>query len=375
MERVLQVIGSLNNGGSQAMIMNIYRNIDRTKVQFDFVIFHNEERFFAKEIENLGGKIYYIEEFKFGNLISFYKKWRNFLKEHEEHRIVHGHVRSVAAIYLYAAKKENRVAIAHSHNTSSGKGYKAIIKNLLQVPIRYVADELMACSKQSGVWLYGRNKKFTVINNPVDCDKFSFNEENRTKLREELCLKGKKVLVHVGRFNVQKNHSFLIDIFNEYARINDDAILLLVGSGELENEIRIKVDKLGLADKVIFMGVRADVENILSASDLMLFPSLHEGLPVSLVEAQANGLPILASDTVTKEVNITGLIEYEALESDLKHWSTHIQNMCNVDWKRGQYSAIVKQHDYGAVECAENISKQYKQYLNKHLGLYEDIFR
>lgn len=315
MVRVLHVIGSLNNGGSQAMIMNIYRSIDREKVQFDFIIDREEEIFFADEIKQLGGKIYVMPIFNLKNIFNFIREWNRFFCEHKEYRIIHGHVRSTAAIYLYIAKKYKLKTISHSHSTSSGNGILAIIKAILQYPIRYVADEFIACSQESGIWLFGkrvcRKDNFFILKNAIDCEKFSYDEVIRREIREELKIEEDDILIgHIGRFEFPKNHDFLVDIFKEVNRKNPKLKLCLVGDGSKKIYIENKVKRLNLERDVVFLGVRNDINKLMMAFDLFVFPSIFEGLPVTLIEAQASGLKCIISNNITREVNISKDIDY-----------------------------------------------------------------
>lgn len=369
MVRVLQVIGSLNNGGSQAMIMNIYRNIDRSKLQFDFIIDRADELFFADEIIELGGKIYTMPTFSLKNSFEFIKAWHTFFKEHPEYKIIHGHVRSTASIYLKIANRYGLVTIAHSHNTSSGKGITSILKNILQYPIRYTADDLFACSRFAGEWLYGknvvRNENFFVIKNAIETDKFVHNLQVRNNKRKDMGLEGKFIIGHIGRFHEQKNHTFIIDIFKEIYKINGDSVLMLVGDGKLRQLIEEKANKMGLKDSVIFMGVRSDIPELLQVMDVFLFPSLFEGLPVTVIEAQAAGLKCFLSDTITKEVVITDLITSIGLDKSATYWANLIVGFIDGYSRKNMYSEILK-NEY---DIKENAQRLQCFYISKHKKL------
>ena len=331
MIRVLHVIGSMTSGGAEAFIMNYYRNIDRSKVQFDFAVRTNEKCFYDDEIESLGGKIYRVPAFNGKNPISYKKAWEKFFKEHTEHSIVHGHLGSAAAIYLKVAKKFGKITIAHSHNTNPPKlSLREIVWRFWSYPTRNIADYLFACGEQAGIDRYGKKKDIIVINNAIDVDKFQYNVDARNKIRKEFAIADDKFVVgHVGRFNVQKNHLYLIDIFNKVHEKNPNAVLLLVGSGELEETVKEKVKYYNLNDSVIFAGVRKDLYDIYSAMDVFVFPSLFEGLPVVSVEAQASGIRFICSNAVKKEANITGLIDFLDLEEDIQVWVDKILEYSN----------------------------------------------
>ncbi|PFW49685.1 glycosyl transferase family 1 [Priestia megaterium] len=310
------------------MVMNLYRNIDRSKVQFDFIIHTKDKCDYHEDIVSLGGRIYSIPRYKGVNFFQYMRAWHRFLKAHPEYKIIHGHVRSTASIYLRIAKKYGLVTIAHSHSTSSGTGFAAILKNLLQYPIRYTADYLFACSKSAGVWLFGKRatkkEKFLILKNAIDTKKYIHDHNTRLEKRKELQIEGKFVIGHVGRFSTPKNHDLLIEIFKVVHDKNKNAILLMVGDGELRPIIENKVNDLGLTNSVIFMGVRSDIPEILQAMDVFLFPSLFEGLGIVAIEAQAAGLPCIVSESIPKEAYITDLIKSLPFSNSLDEWAEHI---------------------------------------------------
>ncbi|EIT83972.1 glycosyltransferase EpsF2 [Fictibacillus macauensis ZFHKF-1] len=333
MIRVLHVFGGLNKGGAETMIMNLYRQIDRSKIQFDFVLHHPEKNDYANEILSLGGKIHVIPKFRGTNYIEYINSWRNFFKTHSEYKLIHGHVRSTAALYLLVARKYGLKTIAHSHSTFSGFGLAGIYKKILQFPIRFIADYLFSCSNVAGEWLYGKKhtfkKNYYVQKNAIDINKYTFSEQIRNKKKRELNLEGKFVIGHIGRFTKAKNHKFLLKLFKEIYFRNLDSVLLLVGEGELKESIIKSSKQMGISDRIIFTGVRNDIPDLLQVMDMLLFPSLYEGLPVTLIEAQASGLPCVVSDNVTKEVEITDLLTYVCLDGKLESWIKAINTGTN----------------------------------------------
>ena len=326
--RVLQVFGRLDRGGAETFIMNVYRNIDRSKVQFDFIVHTADKCAYDDEITALGGRIFRVPRYNGKNHFRYKKEWNLFFRQHTEYKIIHAHIRSTAAIFLNIAKKYGLVTISHSHNDSSGKGFSATIKNILQYSLRNIADFLFACSKQAGEWLYGKKacakKNFHVIPNAIDTEKFIYDPVARESKRKELSLENKFVVGHIGRFDTQKNHDFIVNIFEKIYRKNNKAVLLLVGDGTLRSKIEQKVETFGLKDNVIFAGVRSDVPDLLNTMDVFLFPSLWEGFGIVLLEAQATGLRCVVSDVVSQEVKITKLLECVSLEKSASHWADKV---------------------------------------------------
>lgn len=318
--RVLHVLGMLNRGGAESMVMNIYRNIDRKKIQFDFIVHGKEKGDYEAEILRLGGRIYRLPSYKVYNHSQYKSSWHKHFTSHPEHKIIHGHMTSTASIYMKIAKLYTRLSISHSHNTSTNPGIKSIVKQMLRKSLPDIPNELLACSTEAGKWLYG-NRDFKILKNAIDTDKFKFDIERRNYKRTELGIANEFVVGHVGRLTYQKNHEFLLYIFSEIIKDVPNARLLLVGQGELEKDIKKKINELGLDDKVELLGVRADVNELIQAFDVFIMPSYFEGLPVTLVEAQAASLPCVVSDTITKDINITKYIEYISLEKSSREWA------------------------------------------------------
>ncbi len=328
------------------MILNLYRNIDRSKIQFDFIIHTEEKCAYHNEILEMGGRIFTIPRYSGKNHFAYKTAWHSFLKDHPEYKIIHGHMRSTASIYLNIAKIYGLMTIVHSHSTSSGNGISAIAKNLLQYPIRFTADYFFACSRLAGVWLFGEKvcekQNFIVLNNAIETHKFTFNKEVRRKKREEFHIQDQFLIGHVGRFHAPKNHKFLVDILKMIHEKNKDTVLMLVGDGDNRQEIQKKVHDLGLNDSVIFAGVRTDIPELLQAMDVFLFPSLFEGLPVSVIEAQAAGLPCVISDRITTEVKISDLITSISLGEPTEHWAETVLRYPGQSNRKDTYSEITK---------------------------------
>jgi glycosyltransferase involved in cell wall biosynthesis len=326
--RVLRVVGRMNRGGLETIIMNAYRIIDREKLQFDFVVHTEEECAYDEEIRSLGGRIFNMPSYNGKNHFQYVKAWRNFFQEHPEYKVIHGHVRSTASIYLKIAKGFGLTTIAHSHNTSSGRNLQAIVKNALQLPIRYYADYLFACSTPAGKWLFGENvtskSNFKVIPNGIDSQKYTYNPEISAEVKRDFGIGDEVVIGHVGRFHKQKNHLFLLSVFKEINRKNPNTILMLVGEGSLRNQITKQVEECGLTNKVIMTGSRNDVPRLMQAMDIFVFPSLFEGFGNVIIEAQAAGLPCIVSSTIPKEVELTSLVDFVPLNKSAEFWASKI---------------------------------------------------
>ena len=366
MIRVLQMIGSLNIGGSQAMILNLYEAIDRTKVQFDFILDEPTQRELADRVIQLGGKIYEMPKFTGKNFFEVKRAWKSFFAEHPEYKILHSHVRSYASIYFPIAKKYGVTTIIHSHSTSNGSGIKSLAKAMLQRPIRYMADYLFACSSASGQWLYGNSvtskSNFKVIPNCIDISRFSFSNEKRAIGRQQLQIDlDDFVIGHVGRFHPVKNHRFLVDVFAEICKEKHNAKLLLIGDGELFGDIRSYCENLGLTDKVIFAGSQRDTSLYYSVMDVFVFPSLWEGVPVSVVEAQTSGLPCLISDVITNDVVLIDSVKKKALTENEIEWAKKIKSMTRSDNRHLDEKQLCLLHAFDSYSVADSLTSFYEK--------------
>lgn len=300
--RVLQVIGAMDRAGAETFIMNLYRNMDRSVMQFDFLVNAEKPSDYDEEIEELGGIIYRIPRYLIYNRPSYRKAVRDFLSAHPEHAIVHGHIGSAAPIYLEEARKQGRFTIAHSHSDSTWSTPVDAFSTLIMKPVRWHADHFMACSPKAGLNRFGKKvvngSAYSLVNNGIDARVYTRDEDSIRTAKRTLGLGTEPVFGHVGRFTTAKNHPFLIRAFAALTRQLPDAMLLLVGRGEDESKVRKQVHDAGLDDRVRFLGVRSDVPQVLNAMDAFLFPSVFEGLPVALVEAQAAGLQCVISDQI-----------------------------------------------------------------------------
>ncbi|WP_438838456.1 glycosyltransferase [Streptococcus pluranimalium] len=335
--RILHMIGSLNIGGSQTMVMNLYRNLNREKIQFDFIVDRKDELFYAQEIEELGGRIYYFPTFNGKNIFSLKKLWKAFLQEHDNYKAIHFHVRSYISLIIPTIKKFNIPIISHSHSISSGSDFSAKIKNILQYPIRYQANYFLACSDEAGMWLFGknilRNKNYFTVKNAIDGEKYFFDENLRDSVRSEFGLTESQYLFgSVGRATQVKNQLFLIEIFYELQK-EIDSKLIIIGDGELLPLLKNRAEELGIGNKCIFPGNIKNVEKYYHAMDSFIFPSLWEGLGISVVEAETSGLKCFVSNNVPKSVDIgSNLINVIDLEHGASLWADEIVN--KLDYNR-----------------------------------------
>ena len=355
--RVLHVVTYMGRGGLETMIMNYYRHIDRTKVQFDFLVHRDFEADYDKEVRELGGKIY-----RLPNLNPFSKtyidKLDDFFAEHREYKIVHSHLDCMAGIPLKYAKKNNvPIRIAHAHSSSQTKDKKYLLKLLYKRNIPKYATHLFACAEDAGRWMFG-GPEFTVLNNAIDSKDYIQNNDVRQRVREELAIPPNTFVVgHVGRFAPPKNHRFILQIFSKVLEKNKNSILLLVGDGELRKETEKQAAELGIAEKVMFTGLRSDVPKVLQAMDVFLFPSIYEGLPVSIVEAQAAGLPCLISDKVPIECKKTDLVFQYHLSDGAEKWADYVEKVSTI--KKRDTSKEIKTAGFDICENAKWLEKFY----------------
>lgn len=356
--RVLHVIGIMNRGGAETMIMNLYRNIDRSKVQFDFVENSSEPAVFDREILALGGKIYRCPHYNGRNHFTYVNWWVRFFQDHPgEYPIVHGHLGSTAAIYLRIAKKNGAYAIAHSHSSGTDHSIKSFLYQVMSYRTRNTADYFFACSEAAGRDRFGEKtvtqKNYSVLNNAIDTRRFVFQPSVREEVRKEFGFRENNIVIgHIGRFTSEKNHAFLLRVFAEAMNQNDSARLLLIGNGPLHQQTVHTAEELGLMPYVTFTGVRGDVERLLQAVDVFTLPSIYEGLPVTLVEAQASGVPCVISDAIPAESVITeGLVTALALDAPVREWADRILTAAGT--VRADRTREVKAHGFDIQETAK----------------------
>lgn len=331
--RVAQIMGKWLGGGVESVVMNYYRHIDRNKVQFDFICDEDSKYIPREEIESLGGKIILIPPYQ--KPFKYHKELKRVLKN-GNYKIVHSHISTMSFFSLWAAKSAKvPVRIAHAHSTTNKQEKKKnLMKQVLRPFSKVFATDYFCCSELAGRWLFGNKTydqgKVYLLNNAIDVDKFKYDEKIRKAKRKELKIKDKDLVIgHIGRFVQQKNHSFLIDIFNEVHKQNKNTVLLLAGEGPLKEEIENKVKELGLEKNVMFLGQRNDANELYQTMNAFVLPSLYEGLPVVGVEAQAAGLPCFFSTDMTKETKVLQTSKFISLTHTPQYWAKEMLKQLN----------------------------------------------
>lgn len=360
---VLHVLGGVGLGGAESRIMDLYRQMNREEIQFDFLVHdlavrngflevrqdggtekkqgktHGHVRkpqFYDEEIQAMGGHIYVLPKFKVYNYFSYKRAVRDFFAAHREFQVVQGHMTSTAGIYLPIAKKSGvPVVAAHARNAGVVKGLKGLATRFFRRGLAGKADYCFACSALAGQDVFGGEAMNTgrvkIIHNAIDVERFTYDEKVRQEVRAQLGISDGLVLGHVGRFEYQKNHPYLMDVFAAVCRERQDARLLLLGEGVDKPAMEEKCRQLGIADRVRFLGNRRDAQRFYQAMDLFLLPSFFEGLPGVLVEAQAAGLRCIVSDTVTREAQATDLVTYLSIGEPPARWAAEIIKQADYD--------------------------------------------
>ena len=365
--RVASVIGRYIGGGVEAVTINYYRNIDKNKVQLDFICDEDSTNIPYEEIERMGGKVIIIPSYS--KPFKYHKALKRVLKE-GNYKIIHSNINTLSVFSLFAAKCAGvPIRIAHSHSTTNKKEKKKnLMKQVLRPFSKVFATDYMCCSELAGRWLFG-NKEYDkgnvyLLNNAIDLDKFKYNESLRKKKRKELGIKDDALVIgHIGRFVAQKNHDFLIDIFNEIHKKNNNSILLLAGQGPLMEDIKNKVKELNLDDNVKFLGQRNDANELYQAFDVFLLPSLYEGLPVVGVEAQAAGLLCYLSDDMTKETKVLDITKFMSLNNSPKEWADNILDDVK-KYKRIDTSKEMTAKNFNIKEEAKKLEEYYLNLYN-----------
>lgn len=353
---ILYFVDYMLRGGIQSLVIDWVSRFDKKKIQVDILLLDDGNKYELEEkLKELGCNVYKLDGIWINNISDYFKQAKaldHFFKEHHNYQVLHMHSTSKNFLVLkYAQKYSIKTRIIHSHNINfqTKNIIKKMMGNVLKIPMKKYSTDYFACSKIAGEWLFGKkivnSNKFKVIHNAVDYEKFKFNKKYRETIRKEFGIDENTILIgNVGRLENQKNHKFLINIFYEYKKINNDSKLILVGIGSLEQDLKEQIKVLKLEKDVIFAGFRNDVYKIIQAFDLFLMPSINEGLPVVGVEAQASGLPVVVSKkVVTEELNISNNVTYISLSKKAEEWAKIIYTL---DLKRKDNYSIMKKKQY-----------------------------
>lgn len=355
--RVLQVVTIMNRGGIETMIMNYYRAIDRTKIQFDFLVHRQERGDYDDEIESLGGRIFRSLPIRPWRYYQYFRWLDTFFYKHNKYIAIHSHIHENSGfIFKYASKYRINNLLCTSHIAIKHFDYKIIFRIYAKYYLDKYCTQRLACGNKAGKYLYG-NKPYSVVKNAINTSEFVFNDSIRQQIRKDLNLDDCFVIGNIARFSPQKNHVFILKIFKELILQHEKSILVLVGTGETEKDIKNIALQLNVLEKVRFLGLRQDINNILQAFDVFLFPSLYEGLPVSIIEAQASGLPCILSNTIDPETAITDNVEFLSLDAPISQWVEII--LSKMDFDRTDQSNKISLAGYDVTENSNYLCEHY----------------
>lgn len=364
--RVLHVLGNTQLGGAESRIMDLYRHIDRSRVQFDFLVHTAKEGHFDKEISELGGRIFRVPRFRIYNIFAYKKALGEFFKEHHEFRAVQGHITSSASIYLPAAKKAGiPITIAHARSAGVDKGIKGKLTRWMRRNLSKKTDYMFTCSRIAGISVFGEKAaaegKTVFIPNAIDCKAFDYNPERREEIRKDLGIADKYVIGHVGRFHYAKNHEYLLWVFAklcENGEAGREYALILLGEGSGMENAKVLAGKLGIENKVYFLGNHSNVYDYYQAMDYFVYPSRFEGLPGTVVEAQSAGLRCVMSDSICEEVVVTDLVHTMSIEDEPAEWAEYISN--TADYERKGHVTEMQKAGFDVNAQAEIMMKFYE---------------
>lgn len=366
--RIAHVIGKMRNGGVEAVVMNYYRNIDRTKIQYDFIFDSDSSNpILLDEIESLGGGFIVVPPYQ--KPIAYHKALCKFFRRNK-YPLVYSHINTLSVFPMFAAWRAGvKIRVAHNH-TTAGRGSGEFKRNVMKYCLRPFAKvfptRMCACSEYAGRWLFGdramASGRVTVWPNAIETERYAYNESVRNEIRKSLKLTDKFVVGHAGRFMSQKNHGFLVDIFTEIHRRREDSVLLLAGDGPLMDSVREKVSRLGLNDSVIFLGSVHDMERYYQAMDVFVFPSLYEGLGIVAVEAQNSGLPVIASSEIPVEAKICDNFRFMSLKKSAGEWADEALRISDGHVRRDM-SSYAREAGFDVKVQAAKMSEWYCQLL------------
>lgn len=335
MKRLLCITANMNAGGAETFLMKIYRNIDKSKYQMDFIVSYSGKNYYEEEIQKMGGRIFYVPP-KSKNFIKSFFGVMKIVKDNNYQHVIRVNEHSLSTLDLLAAKIGGaKKLIMRSSNANSGSTFKVILHKIFRPLAIVIPNVKIAPSTDAAEYTFGKkqvkNNKVIILNNGLDIKQFTFDSKIRNKIRNELNINDKFVVGHIGRFNEQKNHLKLIEIFNELYKRNNKSILVLIGKGSLEKAIKMRVKELGIENSVLFLGEKDNINQLLFSFDILVFPSKYEGMPNVLIEAQTTGLKCIVSDSITQEANVIGLIKYISLTDSLDRWCNEILAIDNIN--------------------------------------------
>lgn len=368
MIKILMLVSNLRAAnGVASFAMNYYKNLDHSKVQMDFALYSDRKSTAYSLIEDCGGKIFILPSIK---KMQEHIKVCNEVLENGKYDVIHDNTLHISIPMMWCAKKAGiPVRILHSHNTKLGETYQKEIRNKLFLPfLRGLATDYVACSELAGKAMFGKNQ-FEVIPNVINTERYCFSENVRNCIRKETKTESKFIVGTVGRLSEQKNPFFALDVVANLLNIIPNMEYWWVGSGKLDEQAFQYARSKGLSEKIRFLGSRTDVMELYQAMDCFFLPSLFEGLPVTGVEAQAMGLPIVASDTVTNEMVYTNLVDYVSLSEPVEVWAKHLKTALDCKVDRASYSNKLKQSIFSDVGCGERLTNLYTEMLHKRGGM------
>jgi glycosyltransferase involved in cell wall biosynthesis len=354
----------MDYGGVETLLMSIYRCIDRNRIQFDFLCMNTCENAFSEEIKNLGGRMYAIPFISKVGYSGYKKRLVKFFLEHKEYTIIHTHINSYNGVVLEAAQLANipvRIAHAHVSHAIEKNIIKKFIKEYSKGKIVKCATDFFACSEDAKNDFYStvnEHRNCKIINNAIDTEKFRFNDEVRNSIREKYNVKEALIIGHVGRFDETKNQIMVVKVFEQYLKRGNDAVLWLIGDGYNRKQIEKYVTESGMDSKVFFWGLQKDIPSLMSTMDVFLFPSRYEGFGIVAIEAQANGLPVIASDRIPKSTEVTDLIAYVSLD-DTDRWVLELQRVAEISINRMMYADIVRNAGFDIKDIAIRLQDFY----------------
>lgn len=363
--RILYVNGGpMNRGGIESYMMNYYRNFDKSKIQIDFVAIGLERAAYDNEIESLGGKMYYIPK-KSKDYLGYKKGLRDIFKS-GQYKIVHTHMDAMGMTVLKEAKKCNiPVRIAHSHNTQhlTNNPIKLKINEYARKNINKYATHMFACSELAGRWLFGdeefKNGKVEVVKNAIDIEKFMFNEEKRKIIRQDLDILNDEIVIgHVGRFDYQKNHIFILKVFSKLLRYNKKLKLILIGDGHLKEEFKKQINRLKIDKNVKVIDACDNVNEMYNIFDIFVLPSHFEGLGIVAIEAQANGISCVLSDKVPNEVKVGENVKFLNIDNE-DLWVNLIENIIENGLQRNIDKQRIIDYGYDIKIAAKKMQDKY----------------